>query len=60
MSSQHQFNNRVYKTKLRLGLYGKLTYRAVAYCELHKCYLEPVHIAEKRCNFKRCKYLKQI
>lgn len=59
MSSKHVFNNKV-KSGLRLGLYGKITYKAVAYCELHKCYLEPLNIREKRCNFKKCKYFKRM
>lgn len=43
-------------------LYGRLAgkHKAVAYCELHKCYLEPKDIAEKQCNKKRCKYRKEI
>lgn len=60
MSSKHLYNNRVNKTGAKLGLYGKLTYKSVAYCNLHKCYLEPIHIAEKKCNFKKCKYLCKI
>lgn len=47
MSSKHLYNNRVNKTGAKLGLYGKLTYKSVAYCKLHKCYLEPIHITEK-------------
>ena len=30
--------------------------KAVVYCKLHKCYLEPKDITEKKCNFKRCKH----
>lgn len=60
MSSKHLYNNRVNKTGAKLGLYGKLTYKSVAYCKLYKCYLEPIHIAEKKCNFKNCKYLCEI
>ena len=39
-----------------LSIYGKLVRRnrAVVYCKLHKCYLEPKDIAEKKCNFKKC------
>ncbi len=39
-------------------IFGRLVQKnkAVAYCELHKCYLEPKDIAEKKCNFKRCKH----
>jgi len=49
------------KDKLGLFLFGRLneTYRAVGYCKLHKCYLEPKDIAEKRCKKKNCKYLKE-
>lgn len=41
-----------------LFLYGRLNYlnRAVAYCRLHECYLQPRDIAEKNCNKKKCKY----
>ena len=60
MASKHSTNKRFDKTKLKLSLYGKLTYKAVAYCNLHKCYLEPIQIKEKSCNFKKCKYLRQI
>ena len=60
MASRHSINKQIDKTKLKLSLYGKLTYRAVAYCNLHKCYLEPIQIKEKGCNFKKCKHLKQI
>lgn len=56
MSSKHKFNIRN-KRGLKLGLYGKLTYNAVAYCKKHKCYLQPVDIKNKRCNWKECKYL---
>ena len=45
-----------------LFLYGRLrdVCKAVAYCELHKCYLEPIDISEKRCNRKKCKYKKEL
>jgi hypothetical protein len=48
--------------KNELFLYGKLRdkSKAVAYCELHKCYLEPIDIKEKKCNYKKCKYLKNL
>ena len=41
-----------------LFLYGRLRSleKAVAYCKLHKCYLEPKDIKEKGCNKKKCKY----
>lgn len=41
---------------LVLCLYGKLRpiHRVVAYCDLHKCYLEPIDICEKKCNKKHC------
>lgn len=41
-----------------LFLYGRLNYlnRAVAFCRLHKCYLQPKDIAEKNCNKKKCKH----
>lgn len=39
-------------------IFGRLVQKkkAVAYCKLHKCYLEPKDIAEKKCNFKRCRH----
>ena len=45
-----------------LSLYGKLSnkHKCVAYCELHKCYLEPFQISEKKCNYKQCIYLREI
>lgn len=48
--------------KDELFLYGRLrdVNKAVAYCELHKCYLEPIDIKEKKCNYKKCKYLKNL
>ncbi len=60
MSSKHYTNNFFNKTKAKVSLYGKITFRAVAYCDLHKCYLEPLDIREKKCNFKKCKHLKRI
>lgn len=60
MGSQHRFSNKFNKTGAKVCLYGKISYKAVAYCSLHKCYLEPIHIAEKKCNFKKCKYLRKI
>ena len=43
-------------------LYGRLNERskAVIYCKLHECYLEPKDVAEKRCNWKKCKYKEEI
>ena len=48
---------RTNKTK-ELYIFGRLHQKskAVMYCELHKCYLEPRDITEKKCNFKRCKH----
>ena len=48
--------------KTELFLYGKLKPKryAVAYYKLHKCYLEPLDIKEKKCNFKRCRYIKEL
>jgi len=48
---------RTNKTK-EISIFGRLVQknRAVAYCKLHKCYLEPKDIAEKKCNFKRCRH----
>lgn len=42
-------------------LYGKLLNKEVAigYCELHKCYLAPNDIKEKKCKIKKCKYFKR-
>lgn len=47
---------------IELFLYGKLKDRgkAVAYCKLHKCYLEPIDIREKGCNKKNCKYKEEL
>lgn len=61
-------NNNSGKFKdLEIFLYGKLLQRhkAVAYCKLHKCYLEPVDIKEKGCNKKgknggKCNNLQEI
>ena len=43
-------------------LYGRIRerHKAVAYCTLHKCYLEPRDITEKQCNKKRCKYIEEV
>lgn len=43
------------KTK-ELCIYGRLSQKrkAVVYCKLHNCYLEPKDVAEKKCNYKRC------
>lgn len=43
-------------------LYGKIKslHRAVAYCKLHKCYLEGQDVKRKGCNIKRCKHKKII
>lgn len=48
---------RTNKTK-EISIFGRLVpkNKAVAYCQLHKCYLAPKDIAEKKCNFKRCKH----
>lgn len=48
---------RTNKTK-EIYIFGRLVQKskAVAYCKLHKCYLEPKDIAEKKCNFKRCRH----
>ena len=45
------------KTK-ELYMFGRLVQKSKAalYCKLHKCYLEPKDITEKKCNFKRCKH----
>ena len=45
-----------------LFLYGKLKAKnyAVAYCKLHKCYLEPLDIKEKKCNYKNCKFKVEV
>jgi hypothetical protein len=43
-------------------LYGRISerHRAVAYCILHKCYLESKDIMEKGCNKKKCKYKEEV
>lgn len=45
-----------------LYIYGRLVpkSKAVAYCKLHKCYLEPKDIAEKKCNYKRCTHRVEV
>lgn len=45
-----------------LFLYGRIRakHKAVAYCVLHKCYLEPRDIKEKQCNKKKCKYKEEV
>ncbi len=45
-----------------LFLYGRIRkiHKAVAYCKLHKCYLEPKNITEKQCNKKKCKYKEEV
>ncbi len=50
------------KKNVVMCLYGKLREKnkTVAYCELHKCYLDRKDIKEKKCNFKKCKYRKEI
>lgn len=49
-------NRKTYKGK-KLFLYGRLSQnKAVAYCKLHKCYLEPIDILEKNCNKKKCRH----
>ena len=39
-------------------LYGKIKslHRAVAYCDLHRCYLDGFNVKYKGCNIKRCKH----
>lgn len=52
-------NKRKQTEKIKtLYIYGRLNgiHRAVVYCKLHKCYLEAKDIAEKKCNYKGCKY----
>lgn len=45
----------------KLFLYGRTSpNKAVAYCKLHKCYLEPKDILERKCNKKKCKYKEEI
>lgn len=45
-----------------LFLYGKLDLKSNAkiYCTLHKCYLSSQNIKEKKCNYKKCKFRKEI
>lgn len=52
-------NNRKRPNKTKeIYIFGKLVQKnkAVAYCELHRCYLEPRDITEKKCNLKKCKH----
>lgn len=48
--------------KTKVFLYGRLGYieQAVAYCNLHHCYLSKENIKEKKCNYKRCKYKQEL
>ncbi len=45
-----------------LCIYGRLSRKSnsVAYCKLHKCFLEPRDIAEKKCNYKRCIHKQEL
>lgn len=45
-----------------LCIYGRLSRKnyTVAYCNLHKCYLEKKDIAEKKCNFKKCIHKQEL
>lgn len=45
-----------------LFLYGRLRPhdKAKAYCTLHKCYLEAKDIAEKKCNYKNCRFKREV
>lgn len=46
------------KREKELFLYGRLRpiNKAIAYCRLHKCFLDKSNIKEKRCIIKKCKY----
>lgn len=64
--SRKKRNSNKYKD-VEIFLYGKRLhkYKAVAYCKLHKCYLEPIDIKEKGCNWKgkhgsKCNNLQEI
>lgn len=43
-------------------LYGNLNYlsNAKAYCTLHDCYMSANDIKIKKCNYRRCKNLKEL
>lgn len=45
-----------------LCLFGRLRDigKCVAYCDYHKCYMEPMDIKERKCNSKKCKYLCEL
>lgn len=45
-----------------LFLNGKLlSYKKAAmYCKLHKCYLEPNDIKNRKCNYKNCLHRKEL
>ena len=68
MSKKYFFSRSTIRKKLRnidktvVFLYGRLAHKnkAVDYCTLHKCYLEPKDIKEKRCNLKKCNWLKEV
>lgn len=50
------------KREKELFLYGRLRHinKAIAYCKLHKCFLDKSNIKEKRCIIKKCKYKEEI
>lgn len=37
-----------------------MLHKAVAYCNLHKCYLEGLDVKQKGCNIKNCKHKKDV
>lgn len=43
-------------------LYGNRNFLrfARAYCALHECYMSAHDIKLKKCNYKKCKHLKEI
>lgn len=51
---------KTFKNK-EIFLYGRIGERSksVAYCNLHKCFLEIKDIKEKRCRNKKCKYIRE-
>lgn len=57
-------NNRSKKYEKTKGtfLYGNINslHNAKAFCVLHDCYLSANDIKIKKCNYKRCDYLKEL
>lgn len=70
MGSKKKYNrqtirsgNNINKDKdIGVFLYGRLgkISSARVYCKFHQCYLNGNDIAEKKCNFKKCKFRQEL